>query len=308
MKCDLNLAVWGMAILAALGVIRAHGQTQDLESRAIARAQQIPASQLDPALPPRPFGRWFGQLVGANAGVTWQLTDCGEQAAGPAGRERDLPSCVEATAILPSDRMVIVSLQVGTFRLGLTGKPAAQLIAIEDFGVLTPVRRLGDLPSYLRKPPVRTRRTISPLPPTRLGRFLLVIAKPSLTNAILIGGLPAGIAARGEVPPPPAARGARVDGKQRISEGVLQGNAVNKVTPTYPAIARQMNASGEVQVQITINEEGRVIEAVALSGHPLLRTPAEDAARRWTFKPTTLSGKPVKALGVLTFVFTRNNQ
>lgn len=312
MKCDINLAAWGILILAALGAvpgaIRANGQAQDFESRAVSRAQQILANQLDPALPPRPFGRWFSQLVGAGAGVTWQLTDCGEQTGTAADRERDLPSCIEATAILPSDRMVIVSLLVGTFRQGLIGKPTAQLIAVEDFGVLTSIKRLSDLASSLRKPVVRARRTASPLPPARLGRFLLVVAKPSLTNAILIGGLPARVAVRTDAPPPPLQRDARIDGKQRISDGVLQGNAINRVTPAYPAIARQINASGEVQVQITINEEGRVIEATALNGHPLLRTPAEDAARRWSFKPTTLNGKPVKAQGVLTFVFTRNNQ
>ena len=301
------MVAWSLLAAASLGGMAARGQAQDLESRAVARAQQTMINQLDPGLPPRPFGRWFGQLVGEGAGVTWQMTDCGEQTGAPADRDRDLPSCVEATAILPNDRMVVVSIVVGTFKTGLTGRPVAQLIAVEDFGVLTPLRRLGDLPAYLRRPPARTRRAASPLPPSRLGRYLLVIARPSSAQTTLIAGLPARIA-RPDVTPRPPQGELRPDGKQRISEGVLQGNAINKVMPAYPAIARQINAAGEVQVQITINEEGRVLEAVALNGHPLLRAPAEEAARRWTFKPTTLNGKPVKAQGTLTFVFTRNNQ
>jgi outer membrane biosynthesis protein TonB len=46
-----------------------------------------------------------------------------------------------------------------------------------------------------------------------------------------------------------------------------------------------------------------VIEAKATSGHPVLRSAAEDAARKWVFKPTHLDGKPVKQPGVLTFKF-----
>ena len=49
---------------------------------------------------------------------------------------------------------------------------------------------------------------------------------------------------------------------------------------------------------------GRVIEAKATKGHPVLRAAAEDAARKWVFRPTLLDGKPVKQPGTLTFVFT----
>src|SRR5262249_392713 len=44
--------------------------------------------------------------------------------------------------------------------------------------------------------------------------------------------------------------------------------------------------------------------AKAIKGHPVLRAAAEDAARKWVFRPTLLDGKPVKQPGVLTFVFT----
>ena len=48
----------------------------------------------------------------------------------------------------------------------------------------------------------------------------------------------------------------------------------------------------------------RVIEAGVITGHPLLRDAALQAARQWVFKPTELSGVPVKVQGVLTFNFT----
>ena len=85
----------------------------------------------------------------------------------------------------------------------------------------------------------------------------------------------------------------------------MQGSVITRFSPIYPAVARQINASGEVKVQVTISEEGRVIEALAISGHPILRPAAEDAARKWVFKPTTLNGKPVQTQGTLTFVFER---
>jgi protein TonB len=76
------------------------------------------------------------------------------------------------------------------------------------------------------------------------------------------------------------------------------------VQPQYPPIAKAARASGAVQVQVTISEEGRVIDAAVVSGHPLLRDAAVQAARQWVFKPTELSGVAVKVQGVLTFNFT----
>jgi protein TonB len=79
---------------------------------------------------------------------------------------------------------------------------------------------------------------------------------------------------------------------------------LTKVAPIYPPFARQRKASGEVRVAITINENGRVIEAKAISGHPELRSAAEDAARKWVFRPTRVDGKPMRQQDVLTFIFS----
>jgi len=59
---------------------------------------------------------------------------------------------------------------------------------------------------------------------------------------------------------------------------------------------------------ILISEEGRVIEAKAISGHPMLRGPAVEAARRWIFEPSKLNGLPVKVESVLTFIFSSGSQ
>lgn len=88
-----------------------------------------------------------------------------------------------------------------------------------------------------------------------------------------------------------------------ISAGMLNGRAVSLPRPAYPAIARSARASGTVVVQIIIDEEGNVISASAVSGHPLLQSSAVEAARRARFTPTRLEGQPVKVSGTISYNF-----
>lgn len=92
--------------------------------------------------------------------------------------------------------------------------------------------------------------------------------------------------------------------KINVSGGVLQGTALKRVQPAYPSVAKAARATGAVQVQITISEEGKVIDTNVISGHPLLREAAAQAASQWEFKPTEMGGVPVKVQGILTFNFT----
>ncbi len=87
----------------------------------------------------------------------------------------------------------------------------------------------------------------------------------------------------------------------RKSGGVLQGSATKRVEPTYPPLAKAARVSGSVVVEVTVDEEGHVISARAISGHPLLKDSAIAAARGWLFAPTTLQGVPVKVIGTITF-------
>ena len=101
---------------------------------------------------------------------------------------------------------------------------------------------------------------------------------------------------------------AQIDSVKTISGGVLNGKAKNLVAPDYPAAAKAVKAEGAVNVQVTIDEEGNVISATAVSGHPLLRAAAEKAARESTFSPTRLSGQPVKVTGVIVYNFTNSSK
>jgi TonB family protein len=88
-----------------------------------------------------------------------------------------------------------------------------------------------------------------------------------------------------------------------VSGGVLNGKATNLVKPTYPPAAKAVRASGAVNVQVTVDEKGNVVSASAVSGHPLLRASAVQAARESKFEPTLLSGKAVKVTGVIVYNF-----
>lgn len=88
-----------------------------------------------------------------------------------------------------------------------------------------------------------------------------------------------------------------------ISGGVLNGKAISLPKPAYPPIARAAHVSGAVTVQVTVDENGNVTSASAVSGHPLLQASAVAAARQAKFRPTMLSGQPVKVTGVIVYNF-----
>jgi TonB family protein len=89
----------------------------------------------------------------------------------------------------------------------------------------------------------------------------------------------------------------------KISGGVLNGKATYLAKPAYPAAAKAMGITGSVNVQVMIDEKGNVVSAAVVSGHPLLRAGAENAARQSRFTPTFLSEQPVKVTGVIVYQF-----
>jgi len=105
-------------------------------------------------------------------------------------------------------------------------------------------------------------------------------------------------------PPPPTPKPTPKPVPKTISGGVVNSKATNLVKPPYPPAARAVNASGAVNVQVTIDESGNVISAAATGGHPLLRDAAVRAARSSKFSPTLLSGQAVKVTGVIVYNFT----
>jgi hypothetical protein len=106
-----------------------------------------------------------------------------------------------------------------------------------------------------------------------------------------------------KAPPPPQPPTVKKPPTQSL--GVITGKALYLPKPAYTEAMRLMNAQGEVSVQVTVDEEGRVISSKALNGHPILRAPAERAALGAKFGTTYLSKVPVKVTGVIVYRFAK---
>ena len=57
----------------------------------------------------------------------------------------------------------------------------------------------------------------------------------------------------------------------------------SKVAPAYPELARRMNVTGKVKIEVIIAPDGHVKSARALGGHPLLVQACLDALKEWKF-------------------------
>src|SRR5256885_2776886 len=85
--------------------------------------------------------------------------------------------------------------------------------------------------------------------------------------------------------------------------GLLNGAAINKPEPNYPAKAKARGITGSVLVYVKIDENGKVYAAESCGGQPMLRRAAIAAAYKARFHPTIMSGKPIKIDGVLAYHF-----
>ena len=159
-----------------------------------------------------------------------------------------------------------------------------------------------------RLPPKEVSAKASDVPPVRRGVTTVVGSSDSNASAPMPAGPGAGtvVSAPAKVniadePPPPAPT--PTPRTAPISGGVLNGKAISLPKPAYPPIARAAHAAGTVVVQVLIDENGNVVSAKAVSGHPLLQAVAVSAARQARFSPTKLSGQPVKVTGVIQYNF-----
>ena len=159
-----------------------------------------------------------------------------------------------------------------------------------------------------RLPPKEISAKASDVPPVRRG--VTTVLGTSDTNAAApmpagpgsgtVTTAPAKVSIADE-PPPPEVK--PTPPRAPISGGVLNGKAISLPKPGYPPIARAAHASGTVVVQVLIDENGNVVSAHAVSGHPLLQAAAVGAAKSARFSPTKLSGQPVKVTGVIQYNF-----
>jgi len=124
---------------------------------------------------------------------------------------------------------------------------------------------------------------------------------PRNATGIVAGVLSDKVSKTSEPEPPPPSSSAKSNSQalnvaakaDTGSDSIGRREVIRRVKPDYPEFARTTGVSGEVAVDITIDDGGKVKSAQAVSGHALLRGAAENAARAWKFSPAT-SGKRLK--------------
>ena len=123
----------------------------------------------------------------------------------------------------------------------------------------------------------------------------------------------AGLVPHGEVfvrqGPSSAEMVARVDMPRpavAVENEALSNRVISLPRPVYPEEARQAKVGGIVRVLATIDEQGNVVDAEAISGSPLLQQAAVDAARQAKFEPLLNAGRPVKTKTTISYNFVLN--
>jgi periplasmic protein TonB len=104
--------------------------------------------------------------------------------------------------------------------------------------------------------------------------------------------------------PPAASGGAKKTDGGPVAVGSLAGKAKQRISPTYPPLARTARVSGVVTVYLVVNEKGEVESVQRTDGPVQLQQAAAEAARRWKFLPTVIDGQPVRVAGYLSFNFS----
>ena len=84
---------------------------------------------------------------------------------------------------------------------------------------------------------------------------------------------------------------------QNSKEG--QRKIKSRTNPIYPEIAKRMNITGKVRIEVVVAPDGRVKSSRALGGHPLLVQACQEAVKEWRFVPA-----PEQSTQVYEFDFT----
>ena len=88
-----------------------------------------------------------------------------------------------------------------------------------------------------------------------------------------------------------------------VENEALSARVISLPRPTYPPEAREAKVAGAVRVLTTVDEQGNVVEAEAISGSPMLQAAAVAAARQAKFEPLVNDGRPVRTKSVISYTF-----
>src|SRR5262245_24679671 len=97
------------------------------------------------------------------------------------------------------------------------------------------------------------------------------------------------------------------NGKDSVAKPVELGDLNAKATslpkPVLSEEATRVKATGRVNVRVVVEEQGKVVSAIAMNNVAYLREAAQDAARQALFTPLVMHGITVRFIGILTYYF-----
>jgi TonB family protein len=102
------------------------------------------------------------------------------------------------------------------------------------------------------------------------------------------------------IPVPNPARPPHDDVSEVLPAGALDGGPVDeepvpivRVQPNFPEEAKQSRATGLVELQVVVDEQGYPSEITVVKSSPHFDEVAIEAVQRWRFKPATRGGVPI---------------
>lgn len=203
---------------------------------------------------------------------------------------------IRQRAILVKERMYHMALVTNTRVAFKTGRPSADTSEWTDFYKATGSKFLDSFKTLPREASL-TARLLKQSDEKKKMPYGDPQGRTADTEGAvdkMLKGLPAGSVVVGQC---------TTKYCKRVSGAVAEFEIVENPAPGYPPIAKAARAQGKVVVKLIADEEGNVIAAQALSGHPLLQSSAVMAARKIRTSPVMMNGAPVKVSGIIVYTF-----
>jgi protein TonB len=134
--------------------------------------------------------------------------------------------------------------------------------------------------------------------------------RPGGANPAPAGAVPSGAASSG-LPPNGSASAANAPAASRSAPGVAASVPIgfkgpvliSHIEPSYPAVARQQHAEGDVLVRVIIGKDGIPRQMQVVRGDVRLVPAALEVIPQWRYKPALLNGQPTDSQLVVTVSF-----
>ena len=89
-----------------------------------------------------------------------------------------------------------------------------------------------------------------------------------------------------------------------IPTASAMSRVAKKVAPDYPPAAKQLKVTGTQEVEITVNEEGSVVDAKVIKGNAMFSAASTSAVKQWKFTPLVQDGAPKGFTSVIVFNYS----